>query len=326
MKPYVISAFKPVAAAVFLIMVSRGALSAQDESRAPAPAATDAPKHTLSLPAGTKSPTAAAAGSITFVGTATVIIRYGDLTILTDPNFLHKGDHVHLGYGLTSQRLTDPAIAFESLPPIDLVLLSHMHADHFDQLVAEKLDRKMPIVSTEGAAKQLEKMGFTNRYALKRWETFAVTKGTTTLRVTAMPGRHGPPVLAPLLLPEVIGSMLDFSAGNQGRPYRMYISGDTMVYDDIRDIPRRYPDVDLALLHLGGTRILGVMTVTMDGKDGVRMLQIIAPKRAIPIHYNDYDVFKSPLSDFEKEVAAAGLQDKVRYLKHGDTYKFEATR
>jgi hypothetical protein len=189
MKPYVISAFKPVAAAVFLIMVSRGALSAQDESRAPAPAATDAPKHTLSLPAGTKSPTAAAAGSITFVGTATVIIRYGDLTILTDPNFLHKGDHVHLGYGLTSQRLTDPAIAFESLPPIDLVLLSHMHADHFDQLVAEKLDRKMPIVSTEGAAKQLEKMGFTNRYALKRWETFAVTKGTTTLRVTAMPGR-----------------------------------------------------------------------------------------------------------------------------------------
>jgi len=136
----------------------------------------------------------------------------------------------------------------------------------------------------------------------------------------------GPPVLAPLLLPEVIGSMLDFSAGNQGRPYRMYISGDTMVYDDIRDIPRRYPDVDLALLHLGGTRILGVMTVTMDGKDGVRMLQIIAPKRAIPIHYNDYDVFKSPLSDFEKEVAAAGLQDKVRYLKHGDTYKFEATR
>jgi L-ascorbate metabolism protein UlaG (beta-lactamase superfamily) len=106
----------------------------------------------------------------------------------------------------------------------------------------------------------------------------------------------------------------------------MYISGDTMVYDDIRDIPRRYPDVDLALLHLGGTRILGVMTVTMDGKDGVRMLQIIAPKRAIPIHYNDYDVFKSPLSDFEKEVAAAGLQDKVRYLKHGDTYKFEATR
>ena len=158
MKPYVISAFKPVAAAVFLIMVSRGALSAQDESGAPAPAATDAPKHTLSLPAGTKSPTAAAAGSITFVGTATVIIRYGDLTILTDPNFLHKGDHVHLGYGLTSQRLTDPAIAFESLPPIDLVLLSHMHADHFDQLVAEKLDRKMPIVSTEGAAKQLQQL------------------------------------------------------------------------------------------------------------------------------------------------------------------------
>ncbi len=45
-------------------------------------------------------------GSVFFVGTATVIIRYAGFTILTDPNFLHAGDHVHLGYGLTSERLT----------------------------------------------------------------------------------------------------------------------------------------------------------------------------------------------------------------------------
>ncbi|HEY9401563.1 MAG TPA: hypothetical protein VIQ24_02630, partial [Pyrinomonadaceae bacterium] len=41
-------------------------------------------------------------GSIFFVGTATVILRYAGFTILTDPNFLHAGDHVHLGYGLTA--------------------------------------------------------------------------------------------------------------------------------------------------------------------------------------------------------------------------------
>jgi hypothetical protein len=52
--------------------------------------------HSLVLVA---DPTAAGrAGSVQFIGTATVLLRYGGLTILTDPNFLHKGDHVHLGY------------------------------------------------------------------------------------------------------------------------------------------------------------------------------------------------------------------------------------
>src|SRR5215213_2264975 len=90
-------------------------------------------------------------GSIFFVGTATVILRYAGFTILTDPNFLHAGDHVHLGYGLTSERLTEPAINIEDLPPVDLCVLSHYHGDHFDQLVEEKLDKDLPIVTTKHA-------------------------------------------------------------------------------------------------------------------------------------------------------------------------------
>ena len=72
--------------------------------------------------------------SIFFVGTATVLIRYAGFTILTDPNFLHAGDHAHLGYGLHSERLTNPAIEIEDLSPLDLVLLSHLHGDHFDRV------------------------------------------------------------------------------------------------------------------------------------------------------------------------------------------------
>jgi L-ascorbate metabolism protein UlaG (beta-lactamase superfamily) len=261
-------------------------------------------------------------GSITFVGNATVIIRYAGLTILTDPNFLHKGDRAPLGYGLTALRLTEPALTLEQLPPIDLVVLSHMHGDHFDPLVQQKLNRNIPIITTPKAAAELEQMGFKARHPLNKWDSLTVKKGDATLRVSATPGRHGPPVIA-RLLPQVMGSILEFSAEGGNRNYRIYISGDTMVYDDLREIPRRYPDIDLALLHLGGTRILGVVKVTMDGKDGVRMLQLIAPRHAIPIHYNDYDRFKSPLSDFEREVKAAELQRKVTYLKHGDIYRFQ---
>jgi L-ascorbate metabolism protein UlaG (beta-lactamase superfamily) len=101
----------------------------------------------------------------------------------------------------------------------------------------------------------------------------------------------------------------------------MYITGDTLVIDDLQEIPRRYPEIDLALLHLGGTKVLGIL-LTMDAEQGVEVLQLVKPKRAIPIHYNDYDVFKSPLSDFQQAVEAAGLAHRIHYLSHGDTYTF----
>jgi L-ascorbate metabolism protein UlaG (beta-lactamase superfamily) len=281
---------------------------------------TRADNYTLSLPTDNAPQAEPGTGSVQFIGTATVLIRYQGLTILTDPNFLHRGDKVHLGYGLTAERLTNPAIELDALPPIDLVVLSHMHEDHFDRLVQQKLRRDVPIVTTPQASQRLEQLGFTRRYPLKRWDSLTVLKGAARLRITAMPGRHGPRGVA-LLLPQVNGSMLDFEQSSAGPAYRIYISGDTLVYDDITDIPKRFPDIDLALLHLGGTSLLGIK-VTMDGADGVRMLQIIAPQRAVPIHYDDYDVFKSPLSDFQRAVRAAGLQDKVIYLQRGDSYRF----
>ena len=259
-------------------------------------------------------------GSIFFVGTATVILRYAGFTILTDPNFLHQGDHVHLGYGLRSQRRTNPAINIEELPPIDFVLLSHMHDDHFDRIAIEKLNKNLPIVTTSHATKSLQKHGFLNPYPLDSWQSLNLQKGESFLRITAMPGKHGPGVLA-AALPPVMGSMLEFQDQGKTR-FCLYITGDTLVIDQLKEIPKRYPQIDIALLHLGGTKVFGVL-LTMDAKQGVEALQIISPELAIPIHYNDYTVFKSPLEDFQAAVTAAGLDHKVRYLHHGETYTFQ---
>ncbi len=274
---------------------------------------------TLELAANGASPDFAQ-GSIFFVGTATVIIRYAGFTILTDPNFLHQGDHIHLGYGLQATRCTNPAIEIESLPPLDLLVLSHKHDDHFDHIAAEKLDKTLPIVTTPHAAHSLQGKGFTKTLALKPWETSEIRKGDAKLQVTSMPGRHGPGILA-AILPPVMGSMLEFRPKNEAVKFRLYITGDTLVYDQLLEIPKRYPEIDLALLHLGGTKAFGIL-LTMDAKQGVRALQIIAPKTAIPIHYNDYTVFKSPLEDFIQAVKEAGLTEQVRYLSHGETYHF----
>ncbi|HEX8475962.1 MAG TPA: MBL fold metallo-hydrolase [Pyrinomonadaceae bacterium] len=262
-----------------------------------------------------------ASGSIFFVGTATVILRYAGFTILTDPNFLHAGDHVHLGYGLTAERLTNPALEIEQLPPLDFCVLSHYHGDHFDRIAEERLQKDLPIITTEHAAGELSGKGFTAPIALDTWDAVVVQKGDARVRITSMPGKHGPAIVDKFL-PPVMGSMLEFQNAQERIGLRLYITGDTLVHDDLHEIPKRYPDIDLALFHLGGTQIMGIL-LTMDAEQGVEAIRIINPREVIPIHYNDYEVFKSPLEDFKKAVEAAGFAERVKYLSHGESYNFE---
>ena len=281
-------------------------------------------------------------GSIFFIGNATVLIKYAGFTILTDPTFIHMHEKVPLGYGLDTTRLTNPAMEINQLPPLDLVLLSHFHGDHFDQVAIHELDKSLPIVTNSHAADELSIRGFTNTKKLEIWENTAFTKNNNNnnnnveLQITATPGRHGPFPVA-MFLPKVMGSILDFkrkgdrndsnstTSINSNQLFRIYITGDTTVFDDIKEIPKRYPNIDLALLHLGGTTIMGIM-LTMDAKEGLEMFNIVNPKKAIPIHYNDYDVFKSTIEDFQTKVKDAGIEDRVFYLNHGETYTFEVNR
>lgn len=271
-------------------------------------------------------------GSIFFIGTATTIIHLGSFTVLTDPNFLHAGEHVHLGYGLHAVRQTNPAIEVDQLPPLDLCVLSHMHGDHWDRVADASLPKDLPIVTTKHAAAALTKKGFTQPVALNTWEQHTLRKGDEWLRMTAMPGTHGPSVVG-ALLPPVMGSMIEWGAvperavsgpAQSAAGFRLYISGDTLVFKGLHEIPRRYPNIDLGLFHLGGTSVMGIV-VTMDARQGVQALRIVRPKQAIPIHFNDYNLFKSPLEEFmalvQKE--SASLETEVHYLRHGQTFEFD---
>src|SRR5919202_5830644 len=100
--------------------------------------------------------------TLTFGGTATTLLRLGPFTLLTDPNFLHRGQRAHLGYGLRSRRLTDPALVPAQLPALDAILLSHMHGDHWDRIATKALPKETPVVTTAEAARCLGDRGFTD--------------------------------------------------------------------------------------------------------------------------------------------------------------------
>ncbi|CDO69637.1 hypothetical protein BN946_scf184851.g25 [Trametes cinnabarina] len=280
--------------------------------------------------------------TLTFVGTATTLLEWRGLRIMTDPNFLHAGDHVHLGPGVTAQRLTNPSVSIDELPPIHLVLLSHYHEDHFDKLVEDRLRRDLPIISTPHAKHHLAEAQakdepFVTVTALDTWQAADIhavgAAGDANLKVIAMPGKHLPPGILDMVnsalgagIPPTNGWMVEL-LGEGGKTFRIYISGDTLMVDDLKSIPEKFPHVDLMLIHLGGTSIPGpnlpLLMVTMDADQGIQLVHLINPDVTIPIHYDDYDAFKSPLKDFQDLVTEAGLDKKVVYLNRGDQYAFK---
>ncbi len=259
------------------------------------------------------------ANEITFIGTATTLIKFAGFSILTDPNFLHRGDRAYLGWGLSSKRLTEPALSVEQLPALDFIVLSHHHGDHFDRIAARELDHGLPIVTEPHAARKLRSQGFQSAEGLPTWQSQMFTRGNTQVRVTSVPAQHAKRPLG-YALPPVMGSLLDFSRDGQ-RLLRLYITGDTLLHDGINAIAARFPDIDMCLIHLGGTRIAGLL-LTMDGRQGAEALRIIDPEEAIPVHYDDYTVFRSPLSDFRQAVQEARLSTRIHYLDRGETYQF----
>ncbi|KQV67749.1 hypothetical protein ASC64_11050 [Nocardioides sp. Root122] len=254
-----------------------------------------------------------------FIGTATTVVTLGSFTLLTDPNFLHRGQRAYLGWGLSSPRLTAPAVEPEELPALDAVLLSHLHGDHFDRVSRARLDRSAPVLSTPHAVRRLDSWGFDTQ-ALETWQQHSLVKGGEELRVTAVPAIHARGLLG-RMLPPVMGSIVEHVVGGEVRR-RVYFSGDTLTGDHVDEVRERFPGIDAAVVHLGGTRVL-MRTVTMDGPMGVDFVERCAPAVVVPVHHDDYKVFRSPLSDFVRRSAESGTSAVLRCPRRGEVVSLE---
>lgn len=82
------------------------------------------------------------------------------VTVLTDPDFLQKGQPAYLGYGLWSPRRRPPAMTIEDLPLLHGVVLSRMRGDHWDRVAENGFDHGLPIGTTRAAAKTLYRTAF----------------------------------------------------------------------------------------------------------------------------------------------------------------------
>jgi L-ascorbate metabolism protein UlaG (beta-lactamase superfamily) len=257
---------------------------------------------------------------ITHIGGPTALIEVGGWRILTDPTFDPPGSRYSFGWGTFSRKLAGPAIDPGDLGAIDAVLLSHdHHEDNLDPAGRALLPQAGTVITTDSGAKRLGG----NAQGLAPWDTTQLTaEGKPPIAITGTPCRHGPPLSRPLV-GDVIGFALRWDGQQHGA---VWITGDTVLYDGVREVPQRI-GVGTALLHLGGVRfpISGPFRYTMTANDAIELTRLAQPRTAIPIHYEGWKHFREGRDAIERALAAAppDLKDRFRWIPSGTPVEIE---
>jgi L-ascorbate metabolism protein UlaG (beta-lactamase superfamily) len=252
---------------------------------------------------------------ITHVGGPTALIEVAGWRLLTDPTFDDPGRKYNFGWGTSSVKLAGPALAASDLGSIDAVLLSHdHHEDNLDPAGRALLPSAGVVVTTTSGAGRL---GGSAR-GLAPWEaTTLEAPGRPAIEITATPCRHGPPLSHPIV-GDVVGFALRWDGQENGV---LWISGDTVLYDGVLEVPARLR-VDTALLHLGGVRfpVTGPLRYTMTAAEAVELCRVLRPRTAIPIHYEGWKHFREGRAAIERELAGApqDVRDRFRWLPIGE--------
>ncbi|WP_370414152.1 MBL fold metallo-hydrolase [Streptomyces fradiae] len=243
----------------------------------------------------------------TYIGTATVLLRIGELTVLTDPAF----DAAPADYPAARplHRTAGPALAADALPPVDLVLLSHdQHADNLDRTGREVLGRAGLVLTTPEAAARLGGRA----QGLAPWETRTVTAGATTVTVTATPARHGPEGTE-----QATGPVTGFVIEWEGTA--LYVSGDTVRHDALAEIGARFP-LDTAFLHFGDAHFpsTGDLAFSLSAAEGAAVARTLDARRVIPLHFDSWaHLAEDPARITAAFAADPHLADRLRWLAPG---------
>ncbi len=251
---------------------------------------------------------------LTHIGGPTMLIEVGGWRLLSDPTFDAPGGRYSFGWGAFSRKLAGPAIAADDVGPIDAVLLSHdHHGDNLDHAGRALLPSAGAVLTTVSGARRLGGSAL----GLEPWQTTVLeAPDRPAIEITATPCRHGPAGI-PFIIGDVVGFALRWAGQEHGV---LWISGDTVLYDGVRDVAGRL-SVSTALLHVGAVRfpITGPVRYTLSAREAAELCALIRPRTAIPIHYEGWKHFRQGREDVERAFAAApeDVRRSIRWLPIG---------
>lgn len=240
--------------------------------------------------------------AITWIGHASFLIQFKDLNVLVDPNFAN--------WLFLLKRLRRAGLHPDDLPPIDLVLLTHAHFDHFHKRSLRRLPEPRLGIMPWGMGDLARNVGFKRIIELEWWEQF--THGEWS--VTLTPGQHW----GARTLHDHHRGYGGFVLQYQGRS--IYHAGDSAYFEGFKEIGKRLAP-EIALLPIGAYYPDTFRRVHMGPDEAVKAFRDLRSSWLIPMHFG---AFRLAFEDMEEparwltELAQHhGLTDRVRILDEG---------
>ncbi|MEP6586021.1 MAG: MBL fold metallo-hydrolase, partial [Candidatus Udaeobacter sp.] len=128
--------------------------------------------------------------TLAWLGHSTVLINFFGVTILTDPVLFARVGIRLPGITIGPKRLTAPALRFDDLPHIDLILLSHAHFDHLDLRTLSCFDETTRVITPCGTSDLLKQTRFSNITELDWNESKTLSAAAGEMVIAAFPVKH----------------------------------------------------------------------------------------------------------------------------------------
>jgi N-acyl-phosphatidylethanolamine-hydrolysing phospholipase D len=255
--------------------------------------------------------------TVTWIGHATMLVQLQGTNLLTDP---HWGQRASPLSWAGPKRLQPPGLAFEDLPPIHVVLISHDHYDHLDEPTVRRLARKFDpqFIVPKGIKAWLGDRGITNAIELD-WGESVVVKGLT---VVCTPAQHGS---GRTVLDQ--GRRLWSSWAVLGSKH-FYFGGDTGYYRHFQQIGDALGPFDLAALPIGSYTPREIAKpVHMSPEDAVQASLDLRAAHFLGVHWGTFALAREPYDEppvrLAAEIERRHLDPAVAWvLKPGETRRW----
>lgn len=257
------------------------------------------------LPVATRPLPAPAPGdvAITYIGHASFVIRTTDLCLVTDPIWSERASPV-TWWGPRRHRA--PGLAFEDLPRIDAVLLSHAHYDHMDRPTLQALHRRDgPLIVTGlGNPATLSRWGIGGARALDWGDVVPLPGGA---QATFLPARHfsarGPHDHSRALWGGFAVTLAD--------GFRLCFLGDTAAGPHLTAIGATCGPFDAAMIPIGAYEPRWFMEVVhMTPEEAVAAHHALGAGVSLAMHHGVFKLTREPMEEpAERLLAARGTAD-----------------
>lgn len=246
-------------------------------------------------------------GRVTFVGHSTVLIELAGVRLLTDPVLRRRVLHI-------VRQVPDPAT--EVYRDVDAVLLSHLHADHFDPRSVRRAGAEVAVVAPEGARATLARRGFRRVTELRAGQALELGEVAIEAVRAVHDGRRIP--LGRSI--DAVGYVIE-AAGK-----KLYFAGDTAPFDGLGQIA---DGLDVAMLPISGWGPRLDTDHHLGPETAAEAAAALRPRIVVPIHWGTLlriglrrrheELFERPLREFAENLARLAPGVELRALAPGES-------